>query len=310
MLSEDTITFGKYNGLALDKLLRDRKYCKWLLTEEQSWFREKYEFLYNRIKEYNPYTLFIHPSIKTLEPGEAKDYIDFCNRYEYFNLTEPSLLLDKLMDTDYKSYSFYYQVVQGIKEQILLSANYDIKTPNKWLIKFENETKLSRDILKEFLEAHDLPNIISIIERIKKEGGIDFKGAKSFIIAKERSVKQENFWEELLKAKYGQDIGVQFKYQKCVFDFIHINKNTLYECKLSFKDFSPKQYRKYLQVLDNYKIIYLIGYDTVVNLENKTIYTLLDENEVNISACSEEFSKLISAFNIIKLSKLNFTSIL
>jgi hypothetical protein len=307
MLAEDTITFGKYNGLTLDKLLRDRKYCSWLLTDDQSWFKEKYEFLYNRIKEYNPSTLFL-PKI-TLMLGEAIDHTDFCKRYEYFNLTEPSILQSKLNDTDYKSYHFYYTVIQGIKEQIFQSMSYDIKSPTKWLIKFETETKLSRDILKEFLEAHDLLNIICIVERIKKEGGIDFKGAKSFIIAKERSVKQETFWEEILKGIYGEDVSVQFKYQKCIFDFIHINKNTLYECKLSFKDFSPKQYRKYLQILDNYNIIYLIGYETVVNFENKCIYTISDE-PVLISTCSEEFSKLLSSFEVIKIKDKSFKSVL
>lgn len=307
MLAEDTITFGKYNGLTLDKLLRDRKYCSWLLTDDQLWFKEKYEFLYNRIKEYKPSSQFL-PKI-SLNLGEAIDHTDFCNRYEYFNLTEPSSLQSKLNNNDYKSYSFYYSVIQGIKEQILNSMSYDIKSPTKWLIKFETETTLSRDILKEFLEAHDLLNIICIVERIKKEGGIDFKGAKSFIIAKERSVKQETYWEEILKGIYGEDVSVQFKYQKCIFDFIHINKNTLYECKLSFKDFSPKQYRKYLQILDNYNIIYLIGYDTVVNFEKKCIYTISDE-PVLISTCSEEFSKLLSSFEVIKIQDKTFKSVL
>lgn len=307
MLAEDTITFGKYNGLTLDKLLRDRKYCSWLLTNDQSWFKEKYEFLYNRIKEYNPSSLFLPK--KSLTLSEAIDPADFCNRYEYFNLTEPSSLQAKLNDNDYKSYLFYYTVIQGIKEQILNSMSYDIKSPTKWLIKFETETKLSRDILKEFLEAHDLLNIICIVERIKKEGGIDFKGAKSFIIAKERSVKQETYWEDILKGIYGEDVSVQFKYQKCIFDFIHINKNTLYECKLSFKDFSPKQYRKYLQILDNYNIIYLIGYDTVVNFEKKCVYTISDD-PVLISTCSEEFSKLLSSFEVIKIQDNTFKSVL
>ena len=43
------------------------------------------------------------------------------------------------------------------------------------------------------------------LERVKKEGGIEYKGARSFIIAKDRSLKQEGWWEEILKSKYGEE---------------------------------------------------------------------------------------------------------
>ena len=40
-ISEDSINFGKYKNLTIKELLKDRKYCKWLL--EQDWFSQQYE---------------------------------------------------------------------------------------------------------------------------------------------------------------------------------------------------------------------------------------------------------------------------
>lgn len=42
MLTNETITFGKYKGAALALMMRDRSYCVWLL--EQDWFKNSYEF--------------------------------------------------------------------------------------------------------------------------------------------------------------------------------------------------------------------------------------------------------------------------
>jgi hypothetical protein len=42
-LNLNLFTFGIHNGKELKEVLRDRKYCKWLL--EQNWFSEKYEYL-------------------------------------------------------------------------------------------------------------------------------------------------------------------------------------------------------------------------------------------------------------------------
>lgn len=308
LLTEETITFGKYNGLSLNKMIRDRKYCEWLLQPEQKWFKEKYEFLFNRIKDYNPQKTFLKH--KTLQVGLVSSANEFCELYEYFNLIPiEKISPDNLqLETDSICYKYYFNILTSIKSQLLQNIEnqidnpYDIKTPSKWLIKFEQETSLQRDVFKEFIDAYELLNITSIIERIKKEGGLQFNGAKSFIIAKERSVKQEKWWEEKLKQKYSQDIGVQFKYEKCIFDFIHINSNTLYECKLSFKDFSNKQYQKYLHTLEKYKIVYLIGYDTIVSFENKKIYTtsfplIFDSNT--------EFMKFITTFDIINVNNLD-----
>ena len=109
---------------------------------------------------------------------------------------------------------------------------------------------------------------------IKLQGGIEYKGAKSFLIAKSNSIKQESFWCDVLKEKYDSEVSAQFKYDKCIFDFINIPTNTIYECKLSLNDFNDEQYEKYLLTLNKYKIIYLICEDAVVDIENKCIYTI------------------------------------
>ena len=57
-LEKTSITFGKYKGTTLSRVLRDQDYCKWLL--EQEWFQSNYEFLYNRVKEYKPESYFLN----------------------------------------------------------------------------------------------------------------------------------------------------------------------------------------------------------------------------------------------------------
>jgi hypothetical protein len=55
---------------------------------------------------------------------------------------------------------------------------------------------------------------------------------------------------------------------------LNISANTIYECKLNIKDFSEDQYKKYLLVLNKYKIIYLIDRDCIIDINNKVMYTL------------------------------------
>jgi hypothetical protein len=50
MLTNESITFGKYKGYTLEHILKDRSYCSWLL--EQDWFQNGYEYIYNRVKDY------------------------------------------------------------------------------------------------------------------------------------------------------------------------------------------------------------------------------------------------------------------
>ena len=55
-LNLNYITFGKYKDKDLTDLLKDRKYCAWLI--EQDWFKESYEYLYNSLIKYDPKKFF------------------------------------------------------------------------------------------------------------------------------------------------------------------------------------------------------------------------------------------------------------
>lgn len=270
-LSLDSITFGKYKGKTLDDVLKDRKYCSWLLQQE--WFLN-YEYLHNRVKEYNPSKYFL--------PEEMIDNFlaeeDFIEHYPYFNLTQISELQIEL-SPEYKScYAFYLETINDLRNKLIIRHKtnedniFNIKAPSKWLKKFETTYNLKRETLKQFLYENDLPNIPYIVERIKKEGGIEYGGCKGWIIAKQKSEDQEAWWETRLKAKYGEDISTQFKFNDCNFDFLNIKKNILYEAKLGIKDFDEAQYRKYLLTLNHYEMIYLIGRDTIIHIPERKIY--------------------------------------
>lgn len=269
MLTTESITFGKYKGFTLGHVLKDRSYCKWLL--EQDWFKTDYEYLYNRINEYDPTTYFL-----LKDKGDPNEFMD---NYQYFNLIEAKDVELPLSDSERTCYEYYIDIIRNIRNNIFLRMEndeinpYDIKAPTKWLQEFERSRGIPRAEFKEFLASYELPNIPHIIERIKKEGGIQYNGAKSFLIAKARSVKQEKWWENILKAKYGESLGVQFKYCNCIFDFINITTNTIFECKLGMKDFSDDQYNKYKLTLNKYRIIYLIATDAVIDMEKCIIYT-------------------------------------
>lgn len=269
-LSQDTITFGKYKGLTLDKMLKDRGYCQWV--QQQDWFPKQYEYLYNRVREYDPKPYFITLEDRKFNPLETT-ITEFLEQYRYFHLTPVDDVKLSLTDDEKSCYSFYLELIEDIKQRIIDNYSFAIKAPVRWLKKFEKKTGLSRDVFKEFINAYELPNIPYIIEDIKKLAGIDYKGARSFLIAKENSVKQEQFWGKLLKEKYAEDIGEQFKFEKCIFDFIHINHNTIYECKIGLKDFDEDQYRKYMVTLDKYDLVYLIAEDAVIDIVTKTIWT-------------------------------------
>jgi len=269
MLTNQTLTFGRYKGSTLGRVLRDRGYCSWLL--EQDWFQNNYEYLYNRVKEYNPKVSFLNP-----DQGDPEDFID---SYVYFNLTKVDELDIELSMGDKVCYEYYLRIIREIRDRIYQRLEneeenpYDIKAPTRWLKRFEQECFMSRNDFKEFLHAYELPNIPYIIERVKKEGGITYLGAQSFNIAKARSVAQEEWWEVMLKEKYGEDLGAQFKYENCIFDFLNIGTKTIFECKLGLKDFDEVQHAKYKVALREYRIIYLIGRDGVIEMERKCIYT-------------------------------------
>ena len=304
LLDQDTITFGKYKGSVLSRVLRDRNYCKWLV--EQDWFKNNYEWLYNRVKEYNPTIYFFNT-----DKLELKDFI---SSYEYFNLTPVEQLKIELSSVDKTCYEYYLKVTLEIKERIYHRLEndeenpYDIKAPTNWLKRFELESGIPRSDFKEFMEAYDFPNITSIIERIKKEGGIEYKGAQSFKIAKSRSENQEKWWEQLLKSKYGEKIGSQFKYENCIFDFLNISTKTIFECKLGLKDFDEAQHIKYRLALKEYRIIYLISTDCVIDMERRCVYTTNpDKYQLSIPALKDNnwLCSLIETFDLIEIEDIS-----
>ena len=306
MLTTESITFGKYKGFTLEHVLKDRDYCKWLLG--QDWFENSYEYLYNRLKEYNPKDYFLKGFDST---GE------FLNDYEYFNLNRPDEVSLPLTEGEKICYSYYLGMIDDLRNKIYDRMEneeenaYDIKAPTNWLKHFEKTCGIPRGEFKIFLSAYELPNIPYIVERIKEEGGLEYKGAKSFLIAKERSEEQEKWWEGVLKDRYGEELGAQFKYQNCIFDFLNISTNTIFECKLGLKDFCDEQYRKYKLSLDKYRIIYLIGRDGVINMEKKEIYTTnkgyYDEYLVHIPLMKEPsyLDKLIEEFNVVEVEDVS-----
>ena len=269
MLSSDTFPVGKYKGKNISQVLRDRKYCEWLI--KQDWFKDQYSYLFNKINDYNPLSYFM--------PRTSSTPSDFLEDYEYFNLTSPEDLEIELSDCDQSCYKFYIEVIQQLQAKIYERMEndeenpYDIKAPTSWLKTFEQTCGIPRDDFKEFMNAYGLLNITSIVERIKKEGGIEYKGAKSFIIAKQRSLEQEEFWEKILKQRYDDDITKQHLYESCIFDFLNISTNTIFECKLGMKDFNEVQHDKYVKALKNYRIIYLISNDCVIDMERRLLIT-------------------------------------
>jgi hypothetical protein len=308
-LDINLFTFGKYKNKYLKEVLKDRSYCRWLLV--QDWFLN-YEYLFNEINNYDPLSFFISENIKESD--------NFISSYKFFNLVDIKDLNIKLTEIEKICYSFYLKTIDELKDKILKNNSenpYDIKCPTKWLQTFEKKTGLKRDDFKIFINSYDLPNITNIIEDIKKEGNIEYKGAKSFLIAKKNSENQEMFWEYILKEKYGDKISSQFKYEfedkNCFFDFINISSNIIYECKLGLKDFNEEQYNKYLLTLNKYKIIYLIERDCIINTESKIIYTLSSSfqkylfYQINIHLMQKpsKFDELIADYDIIEIENLN-----
>ena len=291
------ITFGKFENRYLKEMLRDRKYCMWL--KEQEWFKTGYEYLYNAINSYDPKEFFF-PKLE-----KEKESFEFMVDYKYFNLLPPDKLIGiKLEGKQFKCYTFYLEMIDNIKKRVdirKLSGEgnpYDIKAPVKWLQAFEKESKIPRDEFKEFLYAYELPNLPVIVENIRKEGGLEYNGGKSYLIGKKRSMDQEAFWGVKLKAKFGENISVQFPFLNCIFDFINIPANTIYECKLALKDFNEEQFVKYESIMNRYNIIYLIGYDCVINMDLETIYTT-DMMKYVLYQCNIPTMKVISKFDNI-----------
>ena len=310
-LKSESITFGKYKDNTLHTLLKDRKYSEWLI--KQDWFEKNYSYLYKSVSEYKPLHYFLKPLPKLYGDEEFVDTYKFFNLYLLKDLTLPY----KLNEIEEICYNFYLDMIEILKNKIYERIEngdeniYDIKAPCKWLLTFEKQTSLIRTQFKEFINSYELPNIPYIVERIKKEGGIEYKGAKSFLIAKKRSEKQEAYWENILKKYYGDKLGIQFKFNKCIFDFINIDMNTIFECKLGLKDFDLSQYIKYKVALEKYRIIYIIGYDAVIYMEKGHIYTNNVEKykiytqNIKTSKNRSKFDEVIQYYEIIYIEDLS-----
>ena len=201
-----------------------------------------------------------------------------------------------------------------MKNKIILNLNsdnpYNIKAPSRFLKKFETKTELKRDVFKKFLYEYDLPNILKIFEEIKKTGGVEYKGNKGWKIAKERSENQEQWWLLRLKDAYGENVSSQFKFENCIFDFIHIKNNIIFEAKLNIKDFNEKQYKKYLLTIGHYDMVYLIQKDTIIHIPTKSIYTTKNTDTFIIQQSMKKqkditkFDDMISKFEIINITDI------
>ena len=281
-LTEEMITFGKYKGKTLDVVLRDRGYCNWLVSSCPD-FAIKYEYLYNRINNYDPLPQFLNPPQLT---GE------FVQDYRFFHLRMVDDVTLPLTHLDRTIYNWYRSQVFSLRDQIISRISnkdpspYGIKAPTRLKKDFSTKTGLDGKQLDEMLNAYELPNIISIVMRdIKKEAGVEYKGGNAFVIAKQRSEDQEAFWETVLKEAYDEDIGAQFSLESCIFDFIHIKSKSIFECKLGFTEFNKAQFDKYQQTLQGYSMIYLVGnndrdirkkheHDYIIDVNSRKIYVL------------------------------------
>lgn len=299
-IDENIITFGKYKGQSLQDILLKPSYCKWLLQQE--WFLQNHPYLYNRIKEYDSKKFFF----KTIEENKDPNPINnFINNFPYFH-TIPSKKLElKLSDDFRKCYKFYRKEIDKLKTEIEDNLTLNIKAPSSWLKKFEEKTGLKRETFKDFLASYNLPNITTIIEKIRESGGFEYKGAKSFKIAKERSDNQEKYWENILKSFYGEEVSTQLPFEVNRFDFIRLKAKIIYECKLNLKDFNEDQYNRYKKAADDkFSIVYLIDKDCVIDIDKKTIFTTNKEKYKDYFDTIKKhtvFDELIKDFKIIKL---------
>ena len=117
MLTNKSITFGKYKGSTLGHVLKDRNYCSWLLDQE--WFENNYEYLYNRIKSYTPLSFFLKENLVHTE--------DFIDRYRFFNLKDTEDIQLPLTISEKTCYSYYLELLDEIKIQQGFITNKLIK---------------------------------------------------------------------------------------------------------------------------------------------------------------------------------------
>ena len=320
-LTKTTFPIGKYRGADLSVVLRDRNYCKWLLNSHSD-FETKYEYLYNRISDYNPL-----PELITEVTSTGR----FVDEYRMFNLREIEDVTLELTPSDIACFKWYRSIITNLKTCILERLEndhpqpYAIKAPIALKKRFFNETGLDPSILDEMTKAYDLPNIISsVMKDIKNEAGVNYCGGSAFKIAKARSEHQEAFWETMLKMMYGESVDVQYEgVDKCIFDFINIESRTVFECKLGLTEFNVEQFKKYNSSLKQYNIVYIVGNndtdirsdhhnDYVIDMINKAIYVLeslkadLETYILNINNMKNPsyLDKMITKFEVIGVGEM------
>ena len=80
--------------------------------------------------------------------------------------------------------------------------------------------------------------------------------------------------------------------------------------KVSLKDFNKEQYNKYLLTLDKYEIIYLVSYDTIININKKVIYTtsfnkyILYQKQIELMKNKSYLDAIIVNFKIINIDNV------
>lgn len=302
-VDENVITFGKYKGENLETILKKRDYCRWLI--KQTWFREQQPYLFNRISEYDPKKYFLKHIIPITTNNPINDFI---HNFPYFHTIPSTKLEIKLNEDERKCYKFYRKQIEKIKNLIEDELTFNIKAPTSWLKNFEENTGLNREIFKEFISSYELPNITTIIEKIREEGGFVYKGAQAYKIAKARSEVQEKYWENILKEFYGEEISSQLPFEFSRFDFIRLKAKIIYECKLNIKDFNEEQYHKYQKAAAGmFSIIYLIDTDCIIDINKKTLFTTDKEKYRNYILNIKKptlFDNLIKDFHILKIGDI------
>jgi len=301
-----TITFGKYKNQPISNLLKDRKYCKWLLEEE--WFRRQYGFLCEILEKYRPLENFLD-SLAGIPSENSQSPHTFLSSYRFFNLLPPSKVRISLSQEELACYTFYLETISSIKNKIETKLKkgdpnpFNIKAPSAWLKKFEERFCIPRESLKTFLSENELPSIAKIFEDVKKEGGLEYKGAKAFLIAKERSLSQEAFWEKVLKSRYPGSIAVQYKHEDRFYDFLNVKNKVLYECKLGLKDYDPEQHDRYIRAT-GFKIIYLISKDCIIDTEKKVVYRLNSEKQNEVESKAKKKTQLKVGKKLVEIDSL------
>ena len=128
----------------------------------------------------------------------------------------------------------------------------------------------------------------------------------------------------MLKIMYGENVYVQYEgVDKCIFDFINIESQTVFECKLGFTEFNVDQFKKYNLALKHYRIVYIVGNndsdiraehqnDYIIDIAKKSVY-VLDINKADLETYilnivnmkkPSYLDKMLPDFEVIGISEM------